>query len=55
MDQLLQTVVTQMPNFIGLVVALIYLWRDGQRQSQRIDKLIDVIVNRENCPEETPN
>lgn len=53
MDEMLQVVVPQLPNFIGLIVAIIYLWRDGQRQSQRIDRLIDVIVKRENCPPET--
>lgn len=50
---LIDTVIMQAPNFVGLVVAILILMSDNKSKQQTIDKLIDVIVTRAYCDDES--
>lgn len=45
----IETYIQQLPNFAGLVICVIYLWREGEKKNTMISHLIDIIVKRENC------
>lgn len=50
----LNALITQLPNFAGLLIALGYLWQASKRQQMLIEKLIDTIIKKENCDDDDP-
>jgi hypothetical protein len=48
------TVINQLPNFLGLLIAIYAQWRIIAVLEIRLDKLIDVIVTKENCEDSAP-
>jgi hypothetical protein len=46
--------ITQLPNFAGMLIALGYLWQASKRQQTLIERLVDVIIKRENCEDDEP-
>lgn len=51
---LFETIITQTPNFLGLVIAILVLMSDNRNKQAIIDKLIDVIVTRAYCDDNDP-
>lgn len=45
----IDTLISQMPNFAGLLICTVFLWRIVQAQAKQIDYLVQVIVRKENC------
>ena len=50
----LEALLSQLPNFGGLILCVMYLWRDGDKKRELIEHLVNVIVKRENCDDEDP-
>lgn len=44
MDEMINTIITQLPNFVGLVFAIVILWRVIQKQQTQIDTLTTQVI-----------
>jgi len=44
--------IQQLPNFVGLLIAISIQWNALKAKQAMIDRLLDVIIKGENCPEE---
>jgi hypothetical protein len=49
MDIDIASMIAGLPNFLGLIFAIIVLREQNMRLSESLERLIDVIVKRENC------
>ncbi len=44
--------IQQLPNFIGLLIAISIQWHALKTKQALIERLLDVIIKGENCPDE---
>lgn len=44
-------VVQNIPNFVGMVIAISVLWRVIDGQAKQIERLESALIRRENCEE----
>jgi hypothetical protein len=50
-DNTLEIVVRQLPNFVGLLFTIYVLWRHSERQSAHIDRLMNKCLDHsDNVP-----
>lgn len=51
-DDLLATIITGVPNFVGFFVGYVIMWRVVAIQHATINRCLDALVTRANCDED---